>query len=266
MALAEPFYQDAKRGWFWYEDPPVHQEPVPESTTPRDVSLAHYTTAQLWDLHPDDFQQLLDGLHKKAVQSPTEQHILEYLAIQDIARRKALAYTNATQYVTRKYADLFTLNPVYPTSAPGTAARVQMQQNEITATIAGARQDHALVFFTAPGCGFCDQQARILAAFIDQYGWQVGPVDIERQPELALRFNITLTPTLLLLRQGGQSLPIASGVVTLPEIERNLYQAIRYLRGDTAIDSFTTYGFQQGGVLDPASILQRHQFWRPGDQ
>ena len=269
------FYQESKHGWFWYEDPaPMlehDQEPAsaskPAATVPRDVSLAHYTTQELWTMHPDDFQHLLTGLHKKAVQFPTEQHILEYLSIQDLARRKALAYANATQYVTQKRADLFSLNQVYPTSSPGVAARVQVQQEERSGTISAARSDHALLFFVAPGCGFCDKQAQILASFIDRYGWQVKPVDIVREPNLALRFNITTTPTLLLIRQDQQqSMAIATGVVTLPEIERKLYQAIRSLRGETTLESFTTYDFQKGSALDPAAILRRQQPWQAVDQ
>ncbi|WP_306549134.1 conjugal transfer protein TraF [Desulfobulbus sp.] len=265
------FYQESKHGWFWYEDPaPAVEEeremPVTESKASplsREVSLAQYSTETLWNMHPDDFQQLLNGLQKKAVQYPTEQNILEYLSIQDIARRKALAYANATQYVTRKRSDLFNISQVYPTSSPGAVARVQMQQEEIAGTIREARADHALLFFVAAGCGFCEKQAQILAYFVDKYGWQVKPVDMERQPNLALRFNITTMPTLLLIRQDREaSMPIATGVATLPEIERNLYQAIRSMRGDTSMESFTTYEFQKGSSLDPTSILKIQTPWQ----
>ena len=57
-------------------------------------------------------------------------------------------------------------------------------------------------------------------------------------------------------------MPISTGVVTLPEIERKLYQAIRYMRGDTSTDSFTTYDFQKGTALDPTSILKTQQPWK----
>ena len=268
---APGFYDQSKHGWFWYEDPPAEpeveqpQDPPVATARPveRNVSLANYSTEELWTLYPDDFQQLLNGLQKKAVQYPTEQNILEYLSIQDIARRKALAYANATQYVTQKRADLFTLNQVYPVSTPGVAARVRLQQDEISRTIDAARSDHALLFFVAPGCGFCTQQAEILAHFVDRHGWQVRPVDITAQPDLALRFKVSVTPTLLLIRQDRQeSMAIATGVVTLPEIERKLAQAIRFLRGDTGPDSFTTYEFQRGSALDPAAILNTPAPWK----
>jgi conjugal transfer pilus assembly protein TraF len=268
------FYSDTKHGWFWYEDPSVAQEEEPEDTvipveqkaaqpTRKEPSLDNYSVETLWNMHPDDFQNLLNGLQKKAVQAPTERNILEYLTMQDVARRKALAYTNAVQYVTQKHTGLFNINQVYPVAGPGVSARVQLQQEEIAGTINRARDDHALLIFTSPGCPYCVRQEQILSFFAERYGWQIKTVDISRQPEAASRFNITVTPTLLLIKRGQEAyMPVATGVITLSELERKLYQAIRYLRGDTAMDSFMTYEFQKGGAFDPASILGKKQPWK----
>jgi len=268
------FYSDTKHGWFWYEDPPPVQEeelkqPELDQAEPKAVqmhkepSLDNYSVEELWKMHPDDFQSLLNGLQKKAVQLPTEQNILEYLTMQDVARRKALAYTNAVQYVTQKHTGLFNINQVYPVAGPGVSARVQLQQEEISGTIDRARDDHALIMFTSPGCPYCVKQGQILTYFAERYGWQIKSVDISRQPEAASRFNITVTPTLLLIkRDQDASMPVATGVITLSELERKLYQAIRYLRGETAMDSFMTYEFQKGGAFDPVSILGKKQPWK----
>jgi conjugal transfer pilus assembly protein TraF len=215
-------------------------------------------------MYPDDFQELLNVLQKKAVQTPTEQNIMEYLTMQDIARRKALAYTNATMYVTQKYGELFNVNHVYPTAGPGITARVRMQQNEIFQTISRAGNDHALIFFVSPGCGFCEKQAGILAYFKDKYGWQIKTVDISRNINAAARFNITITPTLLLIRKGQEKyMTVTSGVIALSELERKLYRAIRYLQGNIRGDTFLMYDFQKGSAFDPTSILDKgKQPWK----
>lgn len=263
------FYQDTRHGWFWYEDPPPQpEEPIitPEAAvTPRIIpSLEHYTIDELWNLHPDDFQQLLNGLQKKAVQTPDEQNIMEYLTMQDLARRKALAYTNATMYVTQKYGELFNVNQVYPLAGPGINARVQIQQQEISETINQAGENHALLFFISPGCGFCEQQSHILGYFVDKYGWQIKSVDINAAPNAANRFNITTAPTLLLIKKGQDDyMTVANGVISLTELERKLYRAIRYLQGDTTGDNFLMYEFQKGSAFDPTSILEKgEQPWR----
>jgi len=258
------FYDDTRHGWFWYEDPPPTQdakEDKPDSTSKllRDIpSLDNYSIDQLWNMYPDDFQELLNVLQKKAVQTPTEQNIMEYLTMQDIARRKALAYTNATMYVTQKHSELFNVNHVYPTAGPGVTARVRMQQNEIIQTINRAVNNHALLFFVSPGCGFCAKQAGILAYFRDKYGWQIKTVDISRNINAAARFNITNTPTLLLIKKGQEKyMTVTSGVIALSELERKLYRAIRYMQGNTQEDTFLMYDFQKGSAFDPTSILEK---------
>ena len=271
------FYKTAKEGWFWYDDPPpgvaeesdshnstITREAGPKAFEKKNPSMDKYTIKEIWNLHPDEFQGLLNGVQKKAVQNPNEKNILEYLIMQDVARRKALAYANATKFVTQKYSDKFNINQVYPTTTPGISARVQEQQKEISGTILAARENHALLFFVSQGCGFCDKQAAILTYFVEKYGWQIKPIDIGRHSTLAARFNITTTPTLVLIKNGTeQSMPIAVGVVALSEMERKLYQAIRYMGGETNIDTFQTYDYQKGGALDPGAILETgEQPWR----
>ena len=272
------FYATAKEGWFWYHDPPreVVEEPAtldnstitreagPKVFETRNPSMDNYTINDIWNLHPDEFQGLLNGVQKKAVQTPNEKNILEYLIMQDVARRKALAYANATKFVTQKYSDKFNINQVYPTTTPGISARVQEQQKEISSTILAARANHALLFFVGQGCAFCDRQAAILTYFVEKYGWQIKPIDIGQYTTLAARFNITTTPTLVLIKdKTEQSMPISVGVVALSELERKLYQAIRYLGGDTNIDTFQTYDYQKGGAFDPGAILEiEEQPWR----
>lgn len=272
------FYKTAKEGWFWYHDPPpgvaeesdshdkstITREAGPKTFEKKNPSMDKYTIKEIWNLHPDEFQGLLNGVQKKAVQTPNEKNILEYLIMQDVARRKALAYANASKFVTQKYSDKFNINQVYPTTTPGISARVHEQQKEISGTILAARENHALLFFVSQGCGFCDKQAAILTYFVEKYGWQIKPIDIGRHSTLAARFNITTTPTLVLIKNGTeQSMPISVGVVALSEMERKLYQAIRYMGGETNIDTFQTYDYQKGGALDPGAILETEQQpWR----
>jgi len=265
---ANRFYQNTREGWFWYEDPPqvIEEQQVKpgKSQPPRTIpNLDNYSIDELWNMYPDDFQSLLNSVQKNAVQYPTENNILQYLAIQDVARRKALAYTHATMYVTQKYSNLFSVNQVYPTAEPGITARVTMQQNEIDQTISRAMDDHALLFFTRAGCGFCEKQAQILAYFREKYGWQIKTVDISQNTSAAARFNITITPTLLLIEKGQEEyMTVTTGVIALTELERKLYRAIRYLRGATKNDNFLMYDFQKGSALDPTSILnQGKQPW-----
>lgn len=263
------FYEKQKEGWFWYHDPaPVPEEekgqgesqvqqiPQQKENKYRGTDLEQVSLEELWKMYPDDFQELLDHVQNLAVQAPTEENTLRYLVMQDVARRKALAYTNSAMYVTQKYGNLFNVNQVYPTSRPGVTARVQMQNQEIGQTIADARNNHALIYFTSPTCGFCEKQNGILAYFVEKYGWTIKPVDISQQPSVAARFGIETTPTLLLIKKGMEDyMTVSVGVVALTELERKLYRAVRYLQGKTKDDNFLMYDFQKGSAFDATSIL-----------
>ena len=248
-----------KEGWYWYHDP---KPDAPEDRQAPEVRKPgqKYAKDELYDMYPDRFQDLLKVRLKTAVQFPTEENVEDYLTMQDIARRKAAAFTSAVQYVTQKNAATFSVNDVYPGTTPGMEARIQMQQKEIEGTIGGTRNDHAILFFWKPDCGFCEKQVGILKYFSEKYGWEIKPINIAEQKDLAARFNITTTPTLLLIRQGNeQYMPISVGVISLAEMEQKLYQAIRYLNGDTDIDTFTNTDFEKGGTLDPRAILQKNK-------
>jgi conjugal transfer pilus assembly protein TraF len=260
------FYDSSpKKGWYWYHDPaaqPEKPEP-PEEKKPavpdeQAMEKKDFTKEELYDMAPVQFQGLLKERLNTAVQYPTEGHVMDYLTMQDIARRKAAAFSSAVQFVTQKNASLFSVNDVYPTALPGVEARTQMKQQEIGETITRAKDNHAILFFWRPGCGFCDTQTGILKYFTEKYDWKIKPINIQEQAGLAARFNITSPPTLLLIRQGSdQYMPISVGVVSLAEMEVKCYQAIRYLKGDTRIDTYTNSEFEMGGSLDPTAILEK---------
>ena len=259
MATEQRFYDAAKKGWFWYEEPApeVEEEKEPPAETRQVPSLANYSTEQLWDMHPDDFQNLLMEFQKKAVQRPTEENVHEYLTMQDIARRKAAAYANVASFVIQKYASL-DVGRDYPVAAPGVVARVKMQKEEIATTIQSAASDHALLYFSRPDCQYCLEQRQILRFFTDRYGWQIKEIDVDSMPGVATRFGIQTTPSLLLIGKWREEyIPVASGVVALDELEQTLYRSIRLLNGQITPEEYSVYDFQKGGGLDPAAILNK---------
>ena len=259
---ASAFFYDSrpKEGWYWYHDPvvtPDKPKQQQDEVLQQAPAAGKYTEKELYDMYPDQFQELLKVRLKTAVQYPTEENVEDYIKRQDIARRKAAAFTAAVQFVTQKDAARYSMNGVYPATTPGIEARVQMEQREIFDTISTARNDHAILFFWKPGCGYCEKQVGILKYFTEKYGWQIKPIDITKQTDLAARFNITVTPTLLLIQQGNEKfMPLSVGVVSLAEMEQNLYRAIRYMNGDTDIETFTNTDYEKGGPLDPRSILK----------
>ena len=245
------YYNDSARGWWWYEKEPAKpaqkKPPTPETAVP---APQKYSYEQLWEMHPDRFQEVAEAIKKQAVQKPTEENVKEYFEVQEIARKKALAFANVAQYVWQKYPELTTRKD-YPITTPGNLARIARINEERQRILADNRDNFALLYFQRPDCSYCDEQARILEWFTNETGWTVKKVNTQENPELAARFKVELTPTLILIQKGNQEfLPVSAGVISADEIEDKAYRAVRLLKGEITPQEYSLYEFQKGGGFD----------------
>ncbi len=245
---------DPEIGWWWYKSPPKklknkEKQPV----------YAVYTYKQLWNMYPDTFQKILQKALKQAVQYPTEENVKQYLVLQDIARRKAYAYTNAVTYVTQKYPQLSVYKD-YPQSVPGIRARTGQMYADIERTLLQRKDNYALIFFWKPDCGYCTMEKDILAAFQDKTGWRIQPINVQEQPEVAIRFNVYFTPEVILIKKGSSEwIPVATGVLAENRLEQNIYRAIQLFEGKTTPQNWTIYDFQKGGSFDLSKLPESEE-------
>lgn len=274
------FYKQSDQpGWHWYKDPEPEkpeqdeqaeskpkpkqkQKPAQEPKTEvspakhRLPKMSDYTKQQLWDMHPDDFQALLEDFKKKAVMTLSEQDINEYQEMQDLARRKALAFTNVTQLVMLKRPDL-SLEKDYSTSAPGKYSRAGTANSEREDRIKASSNNFALLYFYKNGCQYCEIQSDTLRMFSQNHGWTIKPVNIESDPNLAAKFNVSTVPMVVLIKRGIDNfLPISTGVVSLNHIDTRVFSGIRLLNGEIRPEQFNMGDFERGGGFDPLAPLQ----------
>jgi conjugal transfer pilus assembly protein TraF len=222
----------------------------PKEQKHRIPSLKDYTAEQLWDMHPDDFQALLMDFQKKAVWRPTPENVEEYYYVQDIARRKALAFTNVAGYVMQKDPEL-SVDKDYPTVIPGQNALVRSREKEVKERILRARGDYGLIFFYSPTCEYCMEQEKIMRFFEKEYGWEIKRIDFTQEKGLADMFGVTIVPTILLVyRNSTEAIPVSAGVISLSEMEDKIYRGIRLLSGEITPEEYSIYEFQKGGAFD----------------
>jgi conjugal transfer pilus assembly protein TraF len=254
------YYRDAKRGWWWYEKIPLEKKgPEKKAADGKKHSprLSDYAMEELWSMHPDDFQAVLMAFQKKAVQVPSENNVREYYVVQDIARRKSLAFANASAAVMQKYPDLSVATD-YPITAPGRNAAVSQRTEEVESRIRSAREEFALIYFSSTGCPYCAEEGSIIGRFIEKYGWDIREIDAEREPAVCSVFGIETTPTLLLVYRGSSDhITVSAGVMSLAEIEEKLYRGIRLLKNEITPDEYSLYEFQRGGAFDVKAPLRR---------
>lgn len=253
-ASQNPASADPKIGWYWYEAKPQKKDPEnQERTLP---SLSEYPLQKLWDMHPDDFQGLLKGIHKKAVMTLKEDDVRDYLIIQDIARRKAHAYTNVHAMTVQKYPRL-SLEADYPTVAPGRNSKIRQQMKEVKAKIDQSPSDFALIYFYSPTCHFCDEQKKILQLFQAKHPWNIKQINITRHQDLAEKLSVRAVPYLILIsKKSKETMPISTGVISVSELEKRLHRGIRLLNKETDATSYSLYEFQEGGGFDATAPLK----------
>lgn len=270
---AEPqsnsYYKGKAHGYYYYEDPApqVKEEPEkkpekPASTSPeknRYPSLKDYSYEQLWYMHPDDFSDLNKTFHKKAVQYPTEENALEVIVLNDITRRKAVAYASVMALVSQKHPEYSNVD-VYPNNNPARLAERDKTQGSLGNVLSNARDEFALIMFTRDGCKYCDAQKSIVNRFLSQtYGWSYREANISRDStssNLAESLGVEKVPSMIVVyRETGEHMPVSTGVVTFDELTKKLYWSIRYLKGETSPEQYLLYDFEEGTGGDPLEHL-----------
>ncbi len=243
---ADLYRKDAQRGWWWYEDPP----PVSKEEKAQEPNLSAYSPEQMWTMDADKLREYAEAVKKEAVRVPSEENVRRHYVVQDVIRRKAVAFANASEVVWQKNPELSVAKDS-PLAAPGRKAVTREKVEERERVLAKAREDFALLYFKSESCPFCQEQEGILGYFQDRFGWTIKPIDVDLKPELAGRFGVQTTPSLLLIQRGKQDfIPVTAGVASASEIEAKLYRGIRLLKGEVSPENFNLYDFQKGGGFD----------------
>ena len=248
------FYRDKKRGWYWYEVIPEPLEKEDESF--QKPKIPEYSYNQLWQMHPDDFQEHLNRITKFAVQFPTEKNVTEYLKVQDVARRKSVAFASVVNLIGQKNPQ-YSTEDVYPTTAPGRVALTAMQAREFDDVIHQAKDDFGLIMFSRIDCDFCTAQQSILSFFENQYHWPIRMVDVDHNPNFAAQFGIEQTPSIILINKDSQDyLPVSSGVISMSDLKKRLYRSIRYMQGKISPEQWALYEFEKQTGHDPLKFVE----------
>jgi conjugal transfer pilus assembly protein TraF len=255
------FYKEKKTGWWWYQDPkPEIKNKEEDKFNLKPVKIVPSITGipdeTLWNLHPDQFQELLLELQKKAVQNPTESTMADYTRMLDMARRKSVIFANASVLYVQQHPE-YDVAAADPITTPGRVATTKQTAQDIEDKINWAAGNYGIIYFYSPECQYCEAQTPILKYFVDKYKWEIQPYDTKTDSKVAEAFNVTVTPTILIVgRKNDEYLIVSSGVISLPDMEERIYRGIRLLEGETSVENYSTYDYQTGGALDPRSIFK----------
>lgn len=282
--VSAQYYTNSDRPGYWWgkdaaqeeEEPPVSKQPAPkpEKQQPKEeakkeephkyeweareeLRFSEFTPQQIWDMKPKEFSALMDAFKDQSVWRPTEAHVHDTYAMIDMARRKAAAYTNVQQLVLSKDQQISTERD-YPTSAPGKEVTRVARNEEVGAGLNAVAAQYGLFYFYKPGCPYCEAEEKILTFFVNSRHFSVQPINVQQNPEMAAQFNITITPSLVLVKRGNDTpIPISYGVIALDELEARVFNGVRAYEGQVTPEQYGVRDYERGGAFDPTAPLHR---------
>lgn len=237
-----------QRGYWWYQEPP---KPAPDAPEPDAiVKPAIPPMAELASWTPPRIRKLIEAQRDYAATVLTVDAVADFWRLQDFARRKARAFAGITQVAMLQHPELNarSANPLVGEARD----RMGAMKDATRRTYLRARaSEFALVMFSRSSCGYCRVQWPIIERFREETGWQVTLMDLDRRPDLAARFGVSVTPTTMVIRRGSaQRMVIATGVEAYPALAQTAYQAVKLLTGDIKPQQFLTGAGEEGGFFD----------------
>lgn len=128
-------------------------------------------------------------------------------------------------------------------SLPALATQSLPNLNILAQSLIRERSRYALLYFVQEGCPYCAKETPILAEFQRQTGWYIKQIDIHQQPEVRTKFNISNTPTIVLIKDDMDSRswqPVSYGYSAADTLVKSIYGITRVLNGEASPQSLSS--------------------------
>ena len=261
VAGERTFYDDAKRGWFWFEKPPVKARKKKR----KKVVL---TPEYLGNLTAKEFRQLYSRVKDEAVMHPTQQNIHAFLYLTDYMRRKSKDFMYAYQNYILQHPE-YDMNRVSGTTSWSWRAAQSLQEEKMKQYIRENANNIGLFFFASAGCRFCEEQAKVLHFLMADYDIAVKTItdnacsnsfpSCSVKPGLFEKFYVQVRPEIVLVYRGEGQVRFAklsSGLITEERLFKRIYLYLRYFKtGKWEINSL----FEEIGGGPPPKLVLREE-------
>jgi thiol-disulfide isomerase/thioredoxin len=235
------FFQDDREGWFWYQQNNATEEKnATKSITP---PLADQKTKEkefdgfkdidweaVWKLHPDKFQALITDTQKWAIQDPSVDRLKIYIALQKVAKERAVKFQQV-------WGETLNQNPLLdelkrsPTKV-GSLIEAQLSRQDREKHLKPMRENMGILYFYSSTCAYCEKQKKILEYFIDKWGWKnITAINTETEVDAVLEYGVDIVPDMWVVGHFDGEIRkrrIGAGLLTVGDIESGLMNAWSY--------------------------------------
>lgn len=224
------FWEDAKRGWFYYEKLFFDPEKADEKTKNVDIAI---DWKAFKNLAAGEMNRFIGELKNYAVTYPSKINVQNYMTAQKIAAEKAKIFMTAWMDVLRDHPVLDETVKRPPSSFVSfNLANAESEAKEIIVKELAADPDMGLVFFYSRDNYYAAIQSPIFKRFLDKTRWRPFKfINVDENPQAANEFGIETVPEIWLASKNGGKARVTAGVRTEDIIQDNIVTAYELITG-----------------------------------
>lgn len=228
-------------------------------------TIKAFSYEELWNMHPDNLQALIDKIMKKAnTGTPEPSVVKEFYVLVDLVKKRATSFTAVSYYVGLNSPELD--EPWYGGTPMESDVYYKTRLSEVRKELNSQSGEYAILFFTEPNCPYCDKQQVLLDSLNRKLTlenqFQLNIRKARGKTPIAKAMNIQQVPALVLISKNNKDkfIPISRGLLKSDQIEHNIYAGIRLMKGEITPDEFFMYAFEKDSATDAKATIKRgHQ-------
>lgn len=195
FAMNKGYYNSAKgEGWFWYVVKPINKKTKKKSAKPASVNWEKINNFSATALKKQLHTYLL-----KAISSPNERNVYNWLMIKDIVARKASKFTIMNKVVMAKYPYLeYYTGDIGGSSSYKSIINFDVQHNNKILLFKKIRKNIGFVLFYSPDVPQSLQEEIQLKIVSRKYGFYAKNVNTLNHPNQAKRFGVSELPGIVM--------------------------------------------------------------------
>jgi conjugal transfer pilus assembly protein TraF len=219
-----PFWDDYRRGWHFYEDPEIEIAPAPRPPPKADKPQRDTRAPELIEF--ERLQKRLEEFRNIAIIRPTESNVRRYMELEARVVRQASYFSDVAQRVAWSTPELDMTLQGRPVNARAIEVFDREQVQSRNQSLASLSRTHVLFFFFRSDCPYCHAFAPTLEAFQARHGIQIVPISVDggglpifpqyrRDNGISRTLQVTQVPAVFLAEPfSGTITPIGFGVLS----------------------------------------------------
>ena len=222
------FWDDFRRGWHFYEEPPEPEvlPPMPTRPAAPKPEARRRDTRAPELLEFEQLQKRLEEYRNIAIIRPSEDNVRRYMQLEAQVVRQASYFSDVAQRVAWATPDLDMTLQGRPVNSRAIEVFDREQATSRAQSLTDLARTHVLFFFFRSDCPYCHAFAPTLEAFQARYGIQIVPVSVDgkglpnfpnfrRDNGIARTLQVTQVPAVYLAEPfTGKITPIGFGVLS----------------------------------------------------